>query len=397
MSVWEDVVGQPLVVEALRAAAADARRISAGQQPTGTMTHAWLLTGPPGSGRSTAARAFAAALQCSDAEPGCGTCTGCRTTLAGTHADVTLLATERVIISIAEVTHLVGLAQQAPTQGGWRIIVIEDADRMVEQTSNLLLKAIEEPPPRTVWMLCTPSAADVLPTIRSRCRHVSLRVPDVHEVADLIVRRDGVDPETALAAAAMAQCHIGVARHLASSPEARERRRRLIARPAMVRSVTDAVHAADALVATAKEAAEEATERRNEAEKAELLRMLGYDQGTRMPPHVRAQVRELEANQTRRATRVQRDTLDRTLIDLLSLYRDVYVTQTGADQALVNVDLTDLVASLATQSDPETTVFRLDAIAAARRRLAANVTPLLAMEALMIALRPQPLPGRNRS
>ncbi|MBD3689666.1 DNA polymerase III subunit delta' [Nanchangia anserum] len=388
-TVWSDVVDQPDAVTAFRSAAEDARGIVAGRAPLGHMTHAWLITGPPGSGRSTAARAFAAALQCDAQPPGCGHCTGCRTALAGSHADVTLVATERVIISIAEVAGLVTEAQQAPSQGRWRVIVVEDADRMVEQTSNLLLKAIEEPPPRTVWLLCTPSAADVLPTIRSRCRHVNLRVPAVSEVADLIVRRDGVDRDTAMAAAAMAQSHIGLARHLATSEEARARRRRLITRPATVRSVSDAVIVADDLVTTAKDDAREANERRSAEEKTELLRMLGYTEATRMPAHVRSQVRALEQNQERRATRLQRDALDRTLIDLLSLYRDVYVTQTGAGVDLVNVDLVDLVHSLAEESTPQLTVFRLDAIAAARRRLAHNVTPLLVMEAMTIALRPQ--------
>lgn len=395
--VWRDVVGQPEVVATFTQAADDARALVTGQAPGGAMTHAWLVTGPPGSGRSTAARAFAAALQCTGPRPGCGQCAGCRTTLAGTHADVTVVATERVIISLAEVSRLVTDAQQAPSQGRWRVIVIEDADRMVEQTTNVLLKAIEEPPARTVWLLCTPSAADVLPTIRSRCRHLVLRVPSVDEVADLIVRRDGADPHVAREAAAIAQCHIGLARHLAGSEAARERRRRLVSRPATVRSVADAVIAADALVGWAKDEAREATERRNAEEKSELLHMLGADSTTRVPPHVRAQVRQLEQNQARRATRIQRDTLDRTLIDLLSLYRDVYVTQTGADVALVNVDLRDLVETLAEESEPELTVFRLDAIAAARRRLAANVTPLLAMEAMIIALRPQQAPGRMSS
>ena len=395
MSVWDETVGQDPVVQTLQRAAADARAIVEGGQPTGAMTHAWLLTGPPGSGRSTAAKAFAAALQCTDpATIGCGHCEGCLTALAGTHSDVTLLATERVIISIAEVAHLVNQAQQAPAQGRWRVIVVEDADRMVAQTSNLLLKSIEEPPERTVWLLCAPSSADVLPTIRSRCRTLTLRVPPVADVANLIVRRDGVDPTIAAQAAAMAQSHIGVARHLASSEAARERRRRLIATPANVHAVTDAVLAAESLVNTAKEEADEATAERNAQEKTELLRVLGYDSATRMPAHVRSQVRELEKNQDRRKTRIQRDTLDRTLTDLLSLYRDVYVVQTGAEVDLVNVDLVDLVHSLADQSTPEVSVFRMDAIAAARRRLAANVTPLLAMEALIIALRPRPRDGR---
>lgn len=395
MSVWDDLVGQDHVSEALRSAAVDAAGIVAGQDPRGHMTHAWLVTGPPGSGRSTAARAFAAALQCENTPPGCGVCDGCRTSLGGTHADVTLVATERVILTIDEIEHLVGVAQQAPTQGRWRVIVVEDADRMVEQTSNLLLKAIEEPPERTVWLLCTPAAGDVLPTIRSRCRLLTLRVPPVEDVARLIARRDGVDLDTARAAAMMSQSHIGLARHLATDEGARKRRARLMNAPATVRSVADAVMAADTLVTVAKEEAEERTQQRNAAEKAELLRMLGYDGSGRTPRHVASQLNSLAENQKRRATRIERDTLDRTLSDLLSLYRDVYIVQAGAEVELINIDQRDLIHALAAESTREVTVMRMDAIAVARRRLAANVAPLLVMEAMAIALRPQFAHGRT--
>ncbi|WP_250447952.1 DNA polymerase III subunit delta', partial [Actinotalea sp. C106] len=189
MSVWEDVVGQQGAVEVLRSAVGD----------PGAMTHAWLITGPPGSGRSNAARAFAAALQCPAG--GCGQCQACTTTLSGTHADVKVVATEKVTFSIEEIRELIGVAQRAPSQGRWRVMVLEDADRMTERTSNVLLKAIEEPPPRTVWLLCAPSPQDVVVTIRSRCRGVALRIPPVEDVAALLVSRDGADPEVAHAAA----------------------------------------------------------------------------------------------------------------------------------------------------------------------------------------------------
>lgn len=202
MSVWDDVVGQEQAVATLRAAATD----------PAAMTHAWLLTGPPGSGRSNAARAFAAALQCE--QGGCGRCQACRTTLAGTHPDVTLVATELVTIKIDDVRDLVTVASRSPSQGRRRVIVVEDADRMAERTTNVLLKAIEEPAPHTVWILCAPSPQDVLVTIRSRCRGVVLRVPPVEAVAGLLVQRDGVDEHVALVAARAAQSHIGLARRL---------------------------------------------------------------------------------------------------------------------------------------------------------------------------------------
>jgi len=377
MSVWDAVVGQAQAVDVLRAAVAD----------PAAMTHAWLITGPPGSGRSVAARAFAAALQCE--QGGCGHCQACTTTLAGTHADVTVVATEKVTISIDEVRDLIGVAQRSPSQGRWRVIVLEDADRMVERTSNVLLKAIEEPPERTVWLLCAPSPQDVVVTIRSRCRGVVLRVPPVADVAALLVERDGVDPVLAEAAARAAQSHIGLARRLARDPEARERRARTLRLAGGIRGVGDAVLAAGELVEVAAAEAKAATADRDAAERAELLRTLGATEGQTLPPTLRAQIRQLEEDQKRRATRAQRDVLDRSLVDLLSLYRDVLVVQLGADVGLVNTGEESQVRALATASTPEQTIRRMDAIGETRERLAGNVAPLLAMEAMAVALRPQ--------
>lgn len=377
MSVWDDVVGQDTVVATLRAAVED----------PAAMTHAWLLTGPPGSGRSNAARAFAAALQCE--QGGCGHCQACTTTLAGTHADVTLVATELVTIKKQDVRDLVTIASRSPSQGRRRIIVVEDADRMVEQTTNVLLKAIEEPAPHTVWILCAPSPQDVLVTIRSRCRGIVLRVPPVEAVAALLVRRDGVDPTIAEACARAAQSHIGLARRLARDAAARERRSSVLALSRRIRGVGDAVLAAGDLVELAQSEAKAATEERDATEKAELLRALGVPDGETLPPKLRTQLRDLEADQKRRATRRQRDVLDRAMVDLLSLYRDVLVVQLGADVDLVNMELAEAVRSLAADSTPEQTVRRMDAIGVARERLDGNVAPLLAVEAMTIALRPQ--------
>lgn len=234
MSVWDQIVGQKTAVKIFETAAHSARALRQANEEqtedsalTRQMSHAWLVTGPPGAGRSVAALAFAAALQCEDPQtPGCGQCPECKRVLKGTHPDVKVVTTERLIIKIEEISSLVTLAQQAPAGGKWRVILMEDADRMVERTSNLLLKAIEEPPPRTVWLLCTTQPADVLPTIRSRCRHVSLVTPSVEEVAQLLIEKQGITPETARQAAALSQSHIGVAKSLARDPEELERRRK---------------------------------------------------------------------------------------------------------------------------------------------------------------------------
>lgn len=377
MSVWDDLVGQEPAVAVLRRAVEDPF----------AMTHAWLLTGPPGSGRSNAARAFAAALQCPTG--GCGTCHACTTVLSGAHPDVTFVATEGVFIRVDATRPLVELAQRSPSQGRWRVIVVEDADRFNDQSANVLLKAVEEPPERTVWLLCAPSPEDVLVTIRSRSRSVGLRVPPVDAVAELLVRRDGADPRTALVAARAAQSHIGIARRLARDPQARERRTAVLSIASRVRGVGDAVLAAGELVETAQADAKAATEERDAAERTALLRNLGAEGANQLPPALRAQVRQLEEEQKRRATRAQRDVLDRAMVDLLSLYRDVLVVQLGAQVELVNVEQEDDVRALAAGSTAEQTLRRMDAVGQARTRLAGNVAPLLAVEAMAIALRPQ--------
>lgn len=396
MSVWDDVVGQPEAVATLSRAVADET----------AMTHAWLFTGPPGSGRSVAARAFAAALQCADG--GCGVCHECRTALTGAHADVTLVVTEHVMLRVEDVRPLVQLAQQRPSQGRWRVILVEDADRLNDTSGNLLLKSVEEPPPRTVWLLCAPSPQDVLVTIRSRCRQVGLRIPPVGDVAELLVRRDGVEPALATFAARAADCHIGLARRLARDEGARARRRDVLRLAGDLTGVGAAVMAAGRLVTVATEESKAATEQRNEEERAVLLRSLGAEGLSTLPPAVRSQVRVLEENQKRRATRAQRDVLDRALIDLLSLYRDVLLTQIGAARAdagpgydraargdtppdgiaLVNSEMRTEIERLAHRGTPEGTLRRMDAIGRTRRRLGTNVAPLLALEALMVQLRP---------
>lgn len=377
MSVWREVAGQDAAIAPLTAAVAD----------PAAMTHAWLITGPPGSGRSHAARAFAAALQCD--QGGCGDCTTCTTALSGAHADVSLVATEKVTISIDEVRDLITTAQSAPSQGRWRVIVVEDADRMTERTSNVLLKSIEEPPPRTVWLLCAPSAEDVAVTIRSRSRHITLRVPDAEVVARLLVERDGIDPELARECAYAAQSHIGIARRLARDADARARRAQVLALATEIRGVGDAVLAAADLVAVAEDDAKAATEERDVEERNALLRTLGADDGGRLPPALRSQVKQLEDDQKRRATRHKRDVLDRAIVDLMSLYRDVSCLQVGASVPLVNEAHRAHAEALAERTTLTDTIRCLDALALTRERLAGNVAPVLALEAMALALRPR--------
>jgi len=385
VTVWDDLVGQHEPVQVLREAAARSARVLAGDQVQG-VPHAWLFTGPPGSGRSTAARAFAAALQCLDV--GCGTCQACTTTLAGSHPDLTVLATEATVIRVQEARGLIQTAQRHPRLRRWRVMLVEDADRLNDQAANALLKTIEEPPPRTVWMLCAPSPQDVLTTIRSRCRSVRLRVPPVDAVADLLVRRDGVDQAMASYAARAAQSHIGRALRLARDEGARMRRREVLDLAFSVQGVGDAVLRAGQLVELAAEESTAATVDRDAREKAALLRALGFEGETRLPTSVRGQVRELEDDQRRRAARTKRDVIDRALMDLLSAYRDVLVLHLGADVDLVNASERTQLTRLRATTTPEDVLRRMDAIGVTRERLTTNANPLLAVEAMALQLVP---------
>ncbi|PWJ66973.1 DNA polymerase III delta prime subunit [Rathayibacter iranicus NCPPB 2253 = VKM Ac-1602] len=346
------------------------------------MTHSWLITGPPGSGRSNLAYAFAAALLCR--RGGCGECPDCRQVAARSHPDLSVLTTERVIISIEEVRRLVSSSQYSPSISRYRVMVIEDADRMSERTSNVLLKALEEPPERTVWILCAPSEADLLPTIRSRTRSVRLRVPSVDDVAGLLQRRDGVDAATAERAARQAQSHIGMAHRLATDANARERREETLRIALRLRGVSDAVLGAARMIEVATEDAKAITLERDEVERQQALRSLGVEPGGTVPAQLRSQLRALEEDQKRRATRSLRDGLDRILVDLLSLYRDVVRLQLGAPGGVINEEVRPEMSALADSTSPERTLDVLDAVGAARQRIDANVSPVLALEAMLV-------------
>ena len=379
--IWRDVVGQSETIATLTRAVSD----------PAAMTHAWLFTGPPGSGRSTAARAFAGALLCPSG--GCGECRECRTAVDGTHADVDVLATEALSIGVAATRDLVQLAGRSPSVGRYRIILVEDADRLTEQSGNALLKALEEPTPRTVWLLCAPSLEDVLITVRSRSRHVRLRTPPVAEVSALLQRRDGIDPGMATYAARAAQSHIGLAKRLATDEGARIRRRDTIAMAARIRGVSDAVGAAADLLHIAEEERDRTLDARAAAEKQRLLETLGADPSARtQPPHIRAQVTALDKEHKTRATRFTRDMVDRALVDLLSVYRDALVVRSGSPVALVNEDARPVVEEVAHAFTSEGLLEAMEAIATARERIAANVAPLLALEAMAVSLQ---LPTRR--
>jgi DNA polymerase-3 subunit delta' len=376
VSVWSELTGQDTAIGVFRSAAESAGGTS--QQ----MAHSWLITGPPGSGRSNLAYAFATALIAGDPDGDEPTRIQVE---ARSHPDLHVLATEGVIIKRDDVREIVKRSHYAPSVGRHRVIIVEDADRMTEQTSNFLLKELEEPPERTVWILCAPSEADLIPTIRSRVRSVRLQMPTVAEVAALLVRRDGVPPELAERSAREAQCHIGMAHRLATSDEARQRRAETLRLALEVRSAATAVSTAARFLQIAGDDAKAISELRDAEERAHALHSLGLAPGQAVPAALRPQLKALEDDQKRRATRSLRDGIDRILVDLASLYRDVLLVQLGADVELVNRELLPQIERAAASASPARTLATLDAIQAARERIEGNVQPALALEAMLVS------------
>jgi len=372
MTLWDELVGQDQAIQLMKRAA----------MPGSTsMTHAWLITGPPGSGRSTLAHAFAAELV--------GVADDAATTqqvISGAHPDVSILATDRVTITIEEVRALVAFSYFSPSLASYRVVVIEDADRMTDRTSNVLLKALEEPPPQTVWILCAPSTADVLPTIRSRMRSVNLQVPQATDVARLISAREGVDEDTALLAAREAQSHIGMATRLATDSESRRRRDLSVETVLGIGSVSQAVAAAATLLELAKEDAHALVEKQDANERESVLRSLGIAPGGAVPAALRSQLKSLEEDQKRRATRSLRDAVDRILVDVLSVLRDILMVQVDAGVPLVNQRHHSALEQRAHATTARHTLSALDGVTVARTRMAQNSPPLLILESLLIAI-----------
>ena len=349
------------------------------------MSHAWLFTGPPGSGRSNAAIAFAAALQCE--QGGCGKCHACRTALGGSHADVAVIRTQKLSIGVDEVRDLVRRAALAPVGRRWQVLVLEDADRLTDQACNALLKAIEEPTDRTVWMLCAPTVEDVLPTIRSRCRLVTLTTPSTEDVTAFLVRAEGVPEGLASYAARASQGHIGRARALARDEATRNRRREVVALPARLSSLGACMNAAANLAEVAKEEADLVTGELDAREKRDLDASYGVVERGRRPREYAPALSALEKGQKTRAKRRQLDVVDRGLMDLVSVYRDAIALVTGVPGMLVNEEIRGDVEQVVRSSTPELNLRRIGWVFEARKQmLEFNVPVALALESMMVAL-----------
>ena len=375
MTVWDDLVSQRGVIETLRQAAGGH-----------SMSHAWLLTGPPGSGRSNAAIAFAAALQCEEDPPGCGECHSCRTAVGGSHADVAIIRTDKLSLGVDEIRHLVRSSALAPVGRRWQILIVEDADRLTDQACTALLKAIEEPTERTVWLLCAPTVEDVLPTIRSRCRLVTLATPSAADVTEFLVR-SGVPDSLAAYAARASQGHIGRAKALARDEATRNRRREVVSIPIKLRSIGDCMQAASNLAESAKEEADAITSELDSREKVDLDTTYGVVERGRRPREYAPALSALEKGQKTRAKRRILDVVDRGLMDLTSFYRDVITVGMNSGAVLVNEELRTEVEQVARASSPEQNLRRIDAIFAAREQmLEFNVPVALALESMMVGL-----------
>ena len=373
--VFRDVVSQPEAVEQLLGSIGQGKDVH----------HAWLFTGPPGSGRSQLALAFAASLLCADG--GCGSCNSCQMIQSRNHPDVQVLNTERVLISIDEVTEFIEKSIQMPAIGKYRIMVIEDADRMSERTSNLLLKSLEEPPKGTIWMICAPSEADLLPTIRSRVRRVQLKVPTVEAVAQLLVEKYGIGLQLAQQSAAQAQSHVGMARRLASNAGARDRRSQALKAVLSITDIPSAMAVSDTLAKLAESDGAQLTAEQDEAERKALFLAMGVSEESKLNPSSRAQLRRLEESQKRRATRSKRDGLDRILIDLMGLYRDVLTVQLGAGEPLINVDLVQEITKLANESTQAQSIHNIEEIEKVRNRMERNVRDVYLLDSLAVTFR----------
>ena len=378
-SVWDSLIGQDAVVDELAHAASDPE----------AMTHAWLITGPPGSGRSTAAVAFAAALQCPD--HGCGTCSICTAAIAGSHPDVDLVRSETLSYGVDDAEELIKRAFLVPADAPWHIVVIEDGDRLTPAAANMLLKVLEEPPPHLVWLLCAPSPEDVLPTIRSRTRSVHLRTPSTGEVAEALRERYGVDPAMAAFAARASQGHIGRARALAVDEEARRRRQEVLRIPGGLRDLSSCFVAAEELLAMATEDAASITDALDAAEEESLMRAYGAGaEGvtkTRFDKLAERALKDLRRVQASRRKRAVRDQLDRALVDLLTFYRDVLVLQVDAGVPLVNDEMRTQLTQEASASTAADTGRRLDAIERGRLAVEANGALPLVLESMLVEVK----------
>lgn len=376
MTVWDEIVGQEKTVETLKKTIA-----------IDNIKHAWLFSGPAGSGRSIVAKAFATALICENRENvGCGVCANCYAAKKNIHPDIHIEITENTIFSVEKIRTLIAKSYQKPSNSTWRIIIIEDADRMSERTSNVLLKTLEEPPPQTVWMLCTPNPTDMLPTISSRCQKIRLQLPELEKIVELLVTRDNIAPDLAKFTAQISQNHIGMSKYLAKTPEALQRREKVLELFPPKNSATNVVQIAAKIMVLVEEATKSELETRSLFERKKILESFGLANAKVIPANIRSQIKQLAENQKRRSTRYGRDVLDRALLDVAGLYRDVLLQQLQVSSPIINVDLETKIIDMAKSGFPEKTLQNLNTIYGTRKLLNTNGSTLLMLENMLFSI-----------
>lgn len=388
MNVFDSLIGQEQAVAEMKLAATDAAKVAIGERGD-AMTHAWLIVGPPGSGRSTLALAFAASLVCSNG--GCGECIDCRNVAAGIHPDVEHVVPEGIIYKVEAARNLIERASLLPTRSPWHVIVVEDVDRFRIEAASTLLKSLEEPPAQTVWLLCAPTVDDVAPTIRSRCRLVLLTSPTLSAIAEQLSARFGIDSAMAAFAARTAQGHIGRARAIATDENVRIRRKQIMDIPTNLRSVSSCFELANNIVASANADTDSIVEPLDESDDQDIRTAFGEGSEGKGLKTVERQkksaLKDLEDRAKGRRRRVLMDQYDRVLLDLTSYYRDVLVIQSGAQVELVNEELREAITRVANVDGESETLNRIAAITETRDQIAANVNPLNAFESLLVSLR----------
>ena len=349
LTLYSDVIGQERAV---------AQLIASARAPV----HAYLLVGPPGTGKRQAARSFAAALLCDQA--GCGVCEECTRALSGVHPDVVVHERTGAYITVGDAREIGRLASLSPVEGRRKILVLVDF-HLVEQAAPALLKTIEEPPATTVFVVLAEQVPPELVTIASRCARVDFTPVPTHVIAEALVG-EGLEPDLAGEVAAASGGSIDRARLLASDPEFATRRSAWLEAPARLDGTgATAAVLADELMA-GLESVVEPLQRRQAAEHAEMVeraRLYGDRPGER---------KELEARHRREERRVRTDELRYGLATLAAGYRD----------------------RLTTARDPRVCMAAVEAITAANEALARNPNVLLLLQALLVHLgRLEPAPG----
>jgi DNA polymerase-3 subunit delta' len=305
------------------------------------------------------------------------------------HPDLEVISTEGLSLKIDEVREIISRASWEPSSSRYRVVVIEDAERLTESAANALLKAIEEPGVRTIWLLCAPTVEDVLPTIRSRCRQIALVTPTTEAVAQLLIREEQVDPTQAHLLARASQGHIGRARFLVRDPQSRARRDEVISFALELSDVAGAMAGAARVMEIAALEAESEASDRDEAEREKLSTALGVGATGKAPAGSSKALKDLEKEQKSRITRATRDSIDRALLDISTAYRDLLTITLGItkERELINEHLRGKIEKRAATCTPEDVMMRWEEVMATRRTLKFNVAPLLTLEALFLKVR----------